>query len=245
MSNDLIPQDVYGAVSTQVGTDEAFNSLSSGKFIRRLELKSKGALIDKGIVGPGHYCVAKSSEEADDLGNSIDIMPLARRPKAIDMSDSEQIIVTFDFDSPVFKDIEKRSAQQNSHCQFGASFLVVERSTGQLYELFLGSASNRRVVGDISDFLPLTAQDIENRGLKGEKPRGPLALTLKSKLVEKKEKKWSWFVMVPVPCANPFTKDQVPAGDLIKAEIAKFLNPDDGNKPEVSPADTGSAKRAR
>jgi len=246
MSDALIPADVFGEVSTQVADDSDFADLGSGGgFLRRIELKSKGALIDTGKVKPGHYAVIKSSEDADDLGDTIDVLPLARRPKAIDMNDSEQIVVTYDRKSELFKDIEKRAGQPNSRCQFGASFLVVERSTGQLFELFLGSASNRREVGTVSDFLPLSAADIERRGLTDQEAHGPLAMTLKSKRVENKKNNWSWFVMVPKPCSNQFTKNQIPTPEILKAEIEKFLNPDDGNKPNVTPADTGSKKRAR
>lgn len=245
--NDLIPADVFGDVSTQVASDDDFASMESGGFLRRIDLKSKGALIDKGIVKPGHYCVVKSSEDADDLGDSIDILPLARRPKAIDMNDTDQIVVTYDRGSDLFADIEKRSSQQNSRCQYGASFLVVERTTGQLYELFLGSASNRREVGAVSDFLPLTEADIKRRPSlkKGTKPHGPLSLTLKSKRIENKKKGWSWFVIVPKPCSNQFTKDQIPTPEVLKAEIEKFLNPDDGNKPQAEPKEEGKKSRAR
>lgn len=245
MSNDLIPADVFGEVSTQVASDDDFSDLSSSKFLRRLELKSKGALIDTGKVGPGHYCVVKSAEDADDLGDSIDVLPLARRPKAIDMNDTEQIVVTYDRQSDLFKDIEKRSSQANSRCQYGASFLVVERTTGQIFELFLGSSSNRREVGTVSDFLPLSEADIKRRSLSDKEPHGPLPLTLKSKRVENKKKGWSWFVIVPKPCSNPFTKSQIPAIDVLKSEIEKFLNPDDGNKPQAEPAKDGKKSRAR
>ena len=244
MSEALIPADVYGSISTQVASDDDFNDLGSAGFLKRIELKSKGGLIDTGKVRPGHYCIIKSSEDADDLGDSIDVLPLARRPKAIDMSDPQQIIVSYDRQSEIFKDIEKRSSQPDSRCQYGASFLVVERTTGQPYELYLGSASNRREVGTISDFLPLTTQDIERRKLEGKEPHGPLPLTLKSRRVENKKKGWSWFVIVPKPCSNPFSKSQVPSPDVLKSEIEKFLNPDDGNSPEVEPADN-TKKRAR
>jgi len=243
-ATDLIPAGVFGDVSTQVASDDDFAGMESGGFLRRIELKSKGALIDRGVVKPGHYCIVKSSEDADDLGDSIDVLPLARRPKAIDMNDTEQIVVTYDRGSELFADIEKRSSQQNSRCQYGASFLVAERSTGQLYELFLGSASNRREVGTVSDFLPLTKADIDRRGLKDIDPHGPLALTLKSKIVENKKNGWTWFVIVPKPCSNNFTKDQIPSVDVIKSEIDKFLNPDDGNKPQAEPKTEGQ-KRAR
>lgn len=241
--NDLIPADVFGEVSTQVASDDDFSDLGSSGFLRRIELKSKGVLIDSGKVGPGHYAVIKSSEEADDLGDSIEVLPLARRPKAIDMNDTEQVVVTYDRQSEIFKDIEKRSSQQNSRCQYGASFLIVERTTGEMFELFLGSASNRRVVGDVSDYLPLSPAQIKQRDLKDTEPHGPLPLTLKSKLVKNEKKGWSWFVMVPKPCSNAFTKDQIPSTDAIKEEIGKFLNPDDGNKPEVEAAASGGRAR--
>lgn len=237
MNNELIPAGVFGAVSTQVASDEDFDALSSGSaFLRRVELKSKGKLIDTGKVKPGHYAVIKSGDDADDLGASIDILPLARRPKAIDMNDAEHIVVTYDRSSEVFVDIEKRSSQPNSRCQYGASFLVAERSTGQLYEMFLGSASNRREVGTLSNFLPLSEEDIKRRPQLDEKtvkPHGPLAVTLKSKFVENKARGFSWFVMVPTPCSNEFTTKQIPSLEVIEEEIGKFLNPDDGNKPTV------------
>lgn len=243
--NDLIPADVYGDVSTQVASDDDFNDMSASGFLRRIDLKSKGVLIDIGKVKPGHYCVVKSSDDADDLGDSIDVLPLARRPKAIDMSDKEQIVVTYDRQSALFKDIEKRSTQKDSNCQYGASFLVVERGTGQLYELFLGSSSNRREVGTVSNFLPLTEEDIERRSLTDVEAHGPLPLTLKSKRVENKAKGWSWFVIVPKPCSNQFTKKQIPEHDVLKSEIEKFLNPDDGNKPQAEPKMDGKKSRAR
>jgi hypothetical protein len=243
--SDLIPAGVFGEISTQTADDSDFKDMSSGGYLRRIELKSKGVLIDEGIVKPGHYCVVRSSKDADDLGNSIEVLPLARRAKAIDMSDSQQIIVTYDRKSDLFKNIEKRSGQKNSRCQFGASFLVAERTTGKLFELFLGSASNRREVGTVSDFLPLSAADIKRRGLTEVEPHGPLPMTLKSKRVENKANNWSWFVMVPTACGNTFTEKQIPALEVIKEEIEKFLAPDDGNQPEVSPKNEGGKQRAR
>ena len=244
MGNELIPADVFGDVSP-LADATVFEELgNSSKFLRRIDLKSKGVLIDTGKVKPGHYCVVKSSQEADDLGDSIDILPLTLRSKAIDMSDTNQIIVTYDRGSELFDDIEKRASVKDSRCQYGVSFLIIERSTAKMYELFLGSTSNRREVPTLLDFLPHTAADIKRRNKKGVEPHGPLPLTMKSKRVESKVNGWSWFVMVPKPCSNPFTKDQIPAQDAIKAEMERFMHPDDGNKPEVE-TKAGGAQRAR
>ena len=245
MSNDLIPADVFGEVTTQLGSDEDFADLGSSKFLQRLELKSSGQLINEGKVRPGHYAVIISSDDAVDLGDSIDIMPLARRAKAIDMSDPNNIVVSFDRNSDVFKSIEKRSSIKDSRCQYGASFLVVERSTGKLYEMFLGSASNRREVGTFSEALPLTAASIKAKKLEDVKPHGPLAMALKSKLVKNEQKGYSWFVIVPKPCSNPFTKKQIPEPDVIKTEIEKFLNPEQPEAEAEAPPEDGGKKRAR
>jgi len=233
----MIPTDVFGEISTEVDDDKDFADMSSSPFLQRLELKSKGALIDSGKVRPGGYAIIKSSDDAVDLGSSVDILPLARRAKAIDMSDKKNVVVSYDRSSDVFASIEKRSSQQDSHCQFGSSFLVVERRTGKMYELFLGSKSNRRETGTISNYLPQVVN--------GERVQ-PQPLTLKSKHIKNEEKGYSWFVIVPTPCSNPFTKDQIPDGDLIRAEIEKFKAPAEGGDAiEVEKTPETSKRRAR
>jgi hypothetical protein len=51
-------------------------------------------------------------------------------------------------------------------------------------------------------FLALSAEKIEARVLKGEKPHGPLAMTLTARLVEKG--KYSWHVPVVNKCTTHF-----------------------------------------
>ena len=232
MSNDLIPADVFGDISTQVGTDEDFADFgNSSQYLQRLELKSKGRLIDIRKVKPGHYAVVKGSDDADDLGDSIDILVLARKFKAIDMS-GDTVIVSYDRNSEVFKSIEQRADTKDSHCQYGVTFLIVERSTAKCYELFCGSKSHRREIPTFSAYMAITAEQIKARGLKDVEPHSPLALTLKSEPKQDKQKRYSWFVMVPKPCSNPFTLKQIPSKDTIREETAKFLRPDE-NGPEV------------
>lgn len=226
MSNDLIPMDIVGTITTV--DDDACTALANNVgYLRRIELKSKGRAIDTAQCKPGSFVIVKSSDDLEDLGNSIDVLVVARRPKAIDMSDKDNLVICYDFSSEVFKDIQQRSTQKNSSCQAGVSFLVIERSTGGLYEFFCGSKSAAREVDNISSYMVLTEEQIKARGLKGVKPHGPLPMTLKSKMAENKKEGWTWFVPVPTPCANPFTKDQVPDPETIRLEVEKFLNPDE------------------
>ena len=73
----------------------------------------------------------------------MDLLPLARRPKAIDMTDMEALVISYDMESEEFKRIAAKSAESDSHCQYGPSFLVYERTTGRFLEFFCGNKSSR------------------------------------------------------------------------------------------------------
>jgi len=239
MSNELVIK-IEQLPSTQVGTDDQFSDLAKGgDFLGRLQLFTKGEAINKGLVPPGHYGIPVSKDEVEDLGVSVDIIPLARRPKALDMSDGDAIIVSYDRDSDEFKRIELAAPSSDSHCMYGVSFLVYERSTARFLELFFGSKSTRPEAKKIYPFLPLTAADIEARKLDGE-PRGPSAVTLKVALA--KNKKGSWHVPVVNKCSTPFTK--LPSAERVGKEITAFLT-FKGDEVERVVEPEGKKKRAR
>lgn len=185
--------DLTQLPSTQLGSDEQFAELSrKAGFLSRLQLFSKGDAINRGLIPPGTYGIPESKEEVTKLGNSIDVLPLARRPKALDMSDKEAIISNYDPTSEEFKDIAARSMEQESGCQHGTSFLVVERTTGRMLEFFCGSKSTRPIAGDIAVFLPLTQADIDRKKAAGAdvgqmKPHGPKPCTMKVRLAKSKK----------------------------------------------------------
>jgi len=249
MSQSLIPVDLdLNQLSTQVGmgSDEDFADLSKGTtFLGRLQLFTKGTAVNKKLIGPGEFGIPESDEQIIGLGETVDILPLARRPKAIDLSDKEAIITVYDPQSDVFKDIAARSSGSDSGCMYGVSFLVVERKTGRLLEFFCGTKSTRPEAGKIAAFLPLSAADISRKAeagvdVSGLEPHGPLPMSMKSKLVEKG--KFSWHVPVVLPCSTPFTK--MPKEAAIYAEVAKFFNPSNTEVEKEKPAD-GKKKRAR
>jgi hypothetical protein len=167
---------------------------------------------------------------------------LARRPKAIDMSDPEAIFVSHDNESDEFKRIAAQSQEKESHCMYGPSFLVYEESTQQFLEFFCGSKSARNVAKEIYPFLALTEGDIAARNLTNEKPHGPLPMTLKSKLVEKGS--YTWHVPVVVKRSAPIA---APPIDKVIAEINKFINPPkEGVERMEEPAKpAGKTRRAR
>ena len=239
MSTELATTpDLTNLPSTQFD-DSVFDDLAKASdFLPRLQLYSKGKAIDKGKVRPGSYGIPMSKDDITDLGNSIDVLVLTRKPKAIDMGDTEAIISVYDPNSDEFKRIAAKSAERDSHCMYGVTFLVFERSTGKFLEFFCGTKSSRGEAGKLYQYMPLSQNEIDAKGLEGVEAHGPLPVTLKSKLVEKGS--FSWFVPVVQACSTPI---ELPEAARVINEIHRFIAV---KAPEVekAPEQTGS-RRAR
>jgi len=231
----LVPLDLEQLPSTQIGGDDLYSELAKGgDYLGRMQLFTKGKAVDKGLIPPGHYGIPDSDEEIIDLGTSVDLIPLARRPKAIDMNDSEALVISYDMESPEFKRIAAKSNEPESHCQYGPSFLVYERTTGRFLEFFCGNKSNRIEAKKLFPFLALSQADIDKKAAAGNdvgdlRPHGPIPVTLKVKLAE--NKRGSWHVPVVVKCSTPFTK--VPGMEVIVREMQKFLTVKDNGVERV------------
>ena len=244
-NTNLVPMNFEQLPATQVGSDDQFTDLArSADYLSRLQLFTKGKAVNRKLVGPGNYGIPVTDDEVTDLTDQIDIIPLARRPKAIDMTDSEAIIVSYDPETTEFQRIADKSLEKESHCMYGPSFLVYERSQNAFLEFFCGNKSSRSEAKKIYPYLPLTQADIDAKAAKGDDvstlvPHGPLPLTLKSRLVEKGT--YSWHVPVVNKCTTAFTK--IPPMDRIVKEINAFLTVKDNGVERATPAQT--AGRAR
>jgi hypothetical protein len=221
----LVPVNFNQLPSTQLGTDEQFADLAKGsEFLSRLQLFTKSKVNQQGLIPQGHYGIKESEEEITDLGTSVDILPLARRPKAIDMRDMQAIVVSYDRASKTFQEIEERAKTPNSHCQAGISFLVYERSTDRFLEFFCGNTSALREAKRIFPYLPLTEGDIQRKAEAGEdvsnlEAHGPVPITLRTKLVENRY--GTWHAPLVTKCSTPFTK--APSEEAICKQIVAFL----------------------
>lgn len=162
----------------------------------RLQLVTKGMYVDKGKIKPGHYGIPFGQFEIEDLGPSIDIIPLARRPKALDTCDDPPTAV-YDADSPEFKEIRQRAAEKDSGCMWGVSFLVIVGS--RFCEFYCGNKSGREIAPDLAEFLPLTEADIAARNLDA-KPREARPLTLQSELTGRSD--YSWHIPIIAECSE-------------------------------------------
>ena len=117
-------------------------------------------------------------EEVIDLGDQIDLVVLARRPKALDMTDTDAVLVNYDPESDEFKRIAAESMEKESHCMYGPSFLVYERSSKPLPRIFLRQQEHAERGQELYPFLPLTDSSIARQQEAGNDVRawthGPL-----------------------------------------------------------------------
>lgn len=224
MSNELMNLNLNQLPSLGLSPmDDLVRGLTkSNAFIERIQLYTKGAAVDQHKILSGHYGIPRG-DDIEDLGLSIDIIPLVMRPKALDMRDRDVPVCIYERDSVAFKEIEEMAQESDSGCMVGLTFLVFERSTGKFYEFFCGNKSMRNEAQKIVNYLALTAAAAEQLTLRlGRQidPRPAKQCTLNVKYVTKG--KWGWHVPVCVDCSTPFTN--FPPADVARAEMEKFAN---------------------
>jgi len=190
----------------------------------RIQLITKGKYVDTGKISPGRWGIPQpGGDEITDLGETIDVVPLAFRAKALDVADREAIIAVYNTKDPEFQRI--KNAPKNTGCMWGPSFLVVERTTGKMYEIFFGNASGRNEAGKLTPFY--------QKGL-------PATLGIRYK----KGKEYGWHVPVITKCSEPFDPANCPTQDEMDEEKKKFKNPKEGVQKDGD-SEAPEQKRAR
>ena len=194
--------DLTQLPSTQLGSDDQFEAASrANAFLGRLQLFTKGNAINEGLIPPGTYGIPESDKKIAKLGPEIDVLPLAKRLKALDLSDKEAIINNYDPNSEQFENIKERSKEQNSGCMWGTSLLGGRRVVS-----WSSSGIAGPIGGDIAVFLPLVQPDIDRKAAAGAdvsqmKPHFANPCTLKVRLA-KSQKGYSWHVPDVQPCST-------------------------------------------
>lgn len=219
MSNDLIPADMdfTNLPSTNVVEDEVFDDMSSGgDYLSRVQLFSKGEKVNEGLIPPGHWGIPVG-EKIIDLGKTMDVLPLARRAKALDISDRDNVIENFDPKSDEYARIAGLATVNDSGCMVGPSILFYERSQGMFVEWFANNTSSKIECKNLYPKLPCNAAQAEKLGCE---PHGPIPTTMSIRL---KKGKYSYHVPEVNNCSTPFTN--LPSMDKIVKEVEKFLNP--------------------
>lgn len=188
-------------------------------------LYSKGIAVKEGRVRAGHFGIPED-DKLFDLGNAIDLVPLARRLKAVDTTNADAVTTVYDCHSPEFNRIFAQYWKGDDNCMCGTSFLIFERSSHRFLEFFCGIKNTHAEAGDLTPCLPLTAADIDcqakyyGRDVSRLVPHGPQPLTLKSRRIKKGS--YSGYAPLVTECLVPFT-DLPSPNDMIK-EIQRFID---------------------
>jgi hypothetical protein len=193
--------------------NKLFEDMTRNKgYLGRLQLYSKGKDVNHGLVGPGEYGIPDGDGKVIRLGKNVDVLPLARRVKALDMSDSDNIVSVYDPADPEFARIQEKAGGKDSKCMFGVSFLVFERTSARFLEFFCGTITSRKEAGKIYPFLPQVVEGV---------PQPPRAMTLGSKVIDSQD--FSWHGSTVAECSTPIS--DLPSIEDIQKEINAFLNP--------------------
>lgn len=237
---NLVPVDFEQLPATTRGSDDDFDAMSkSNDFLSRLQLFSKGIAINKGLITPGSWGIPEGDDKLTDLGKTVDVIIFARRPKALDLHDTEAILTSYDMKSKEFERIQAASGTQNSGCMYGPSFLVLERSSGRFLEWFCGTKTTRSEAKKMYPFMRVTEADIAARpALEGTQPHDALPMTMNVKLCEKGT--FSWHAPVVERCSTPFKN--VPKIEKIIFEMERFLNPTDAGTESVDKEEAGRTR---
>ena len=215
---DLIKLD-SGAELAKVD-DSAFDQATkTGDWLSRLQLMtSNSEKCKRGEFPANHYAMVDGSNVID-LGESVDVLLITWRPKAIEMGD--EIITVYDHEHDEFARISAKAGEKDSGCMFGPEFLVWVPSQGKYATFFMGSKSSRREAPNVKALLKNAA-------------------TLKSHLIE--TKKHSWQSPCVSPCSTAF---DLPEMDSLNEEAKKFVSEKAVETTTADEAETDATTRER
>lgn len=209
--NALIPAEVAGELA-KYGDDVFSATAASGDYLPRLQLMTAASEKCKSGVFPiNHYALIRDQNYID-LGESIDVLIVTWRPKALEIGD--EVISVFKPDHPEFQRIQAKSSEQDSGCMYGPEFLMYIPAQKSFATFFCGSKSSRRESPNIRALMTKAA-------------------TLKSRFVE--TKKYKWYTPSVTSCSTPF---EMPDMEDLKKSVDKFNNPPETTV-EVAPDEEG------
>jgi len=196
----LADLQVGGELTT---SDEDFDSLiTSSSFLPRVQLFGANSnAVTEEKIGLGRFGLVKSKDDIEDLGKTLECLPIAWRFKAMQIADGE-VVSNYDHESDEFKRIQAESEETDSGAMYGIEFLLWIPDISGYATYFLSSKSSRR------EAKPL-------RALLGK------AASIEANLV--KTKKYAWHAPKVSSSATPFTN--IPDGESVRAELEKFKNP--------------------
>ena len=198
---------VTGGAVSKYSDDDFAASAKSGDYLPRLQLMTASSKPCKSGDFPINHFALIDGQTLKDLGQSVDVVVCAWRPKALDMG--EQIIAIYDPKADAdgnptgeFLRIQEKASEKDSGCMYGHEYLVWLASEKAFALFFMGSASMRR-----------ESPNLKARMLK--------AATIVPQHIETKSYDW-WSPEVKA-CSTP--QEPLPSQEAMDEEMEKFNNP--------------------
>jgi hypothetical protein len=219
---DLMLPDTLPAPKHAVSEIKKFTS--SGDYLGRVQLITSNSELGKsGVVGVNNYAYILDNDHVE-LGKTVDVAVLAWRPMALDVSNPDEVITSYDPQPDAngqstgeFARIEAQAEVQDSGCMFGPQFLLYVPQIKKFATLFMGTKSSRRVAPELANYVRKAA-------------------TLDSQQI--KTKKYSWFTNKILPCSASI---DLPMDEAVK-QINLFDNPPAENLERVEPTATAETR---
>lgn len=169
MANTLIPAGTL----PETNTSQVLSVAKNKEFLSRLKLcGSQAGEFQRGLVGLGHFALIKTREDIKDVGDSFDILIVAGRSKAVQLSDPP--IQSFNPDCALFKDLQEEASKKDTEALFGPEFLLYLPDFQSYATYFLCNATGRVFAPDmlvrVGDAAILSSYLIETKKYKWHGP---------------------------------------------------------------------------
>lgn len=221
MNDQLIDVQGLGIAASEEEEKKLAELTQAGDYLPALRVYGSSSTIVKQNKFPnGHFGLYFTADKVVDLGEQIDVLVIAYRPRASIMMSDEQPINYFDPESENFIEVKNRGKAKEQGYMFGLEYLLWIPSVEQYALFFMGNPTLRR----------------ESSNVKGHVGK---AATLKIKFIPSK-KYGGWHGCETLGCDAPF---DVPSGEEIKSTYDRyFANPVDTEVNLDSSTEEGRAR---
>ena len=225
--NEIVKVEENGFSVPEVANkfEKDFAKFATGLYLPRLSLEgSNSNNVKQDKIQKGSYALITGRDTFEDLGKRVDVLVLTYRSKALDLSDKKNILTSYDKSSPLFKSIMEKAQTKTSDKKgymFGLEFLLYipgAKNAQKFATFFCGNPTSRVAA---RNFAPVLKR----------------AATLKSEIINNGT--YIWEGPVILPCNTELLS--YPSQDEMKAQMDTFLNPIEGESPEMADDEETSA----
>jgi hypothetical protein len=201
------------ALTTDVEFDKA---LASSSFLPRVQLfGSNSNAVKEDKIGKGRYGLVRSKDSIEDLGPTMNCIPLDFRWKAMQITEAA-IVSVYDFKSEAFEKLKTTAdTVKDSGCMWGPEFLIWLPEQATFATLYLSSISSRREAKPIRSMIGF-------------------GCTLTAELIKKA--KYVWHAPKSSKCLTALV---APNAAEMNEEIAKFRKAATAGKKVAAPGEDG------